>query len=180
MPLQPWEELGDRQLAKFKVFTVREATRRSPRNGRETGMFVVDTADWVNIVAITRDDLVILVNQWRQGSRAFSLEIPGGIVDPGEEPMAAAARELREETGYQAGEIRQIGEVNPNPALFSNRCSTFLASDCERVGEIQMDAGEDLEVITMPLDEVERRVQSGEIHNAVVMAGLYLHKTLKS
>lgn len=179
MPLQPWEELGERQLAKFKVFTVREATRRSPRNGRETGMFVIDTPDWVNIVAFTEDEQMILVNQWRQGSRAFSLEIPGGLVDPGEEAIAAASRELREETGYEPAEIRQIGDVNPNPALFTNRCSTFLATGCRQVGEIEMDAGEDLELITLPIAEVEARVRAGEIHNAVVMAGLYHHRILQ-
>ena len=93
MTLQPWPHIGDEALASYKVFDVRRATRRSPRTGAERGFFLLDTPDWVNIVALTERDELIMVRQYRHGTREFSLEIPGGLIDAGEcHPEQAAAR----------------------------------------------------------------------------------------
>lgn len=172
--LQPWDEISRRVLTHFKVFKVWEAVRRSPRTGRESGMFLLDTLDWANVVALTDADELLLVNQYRHGSGAFSLEIPGGVIDPGEEPMAAIVRELREETGHQAESVQEVAAINPNPALFTNRCHTFLATGCREVGPVQQDDGEDLEVIKLPRWELRERVLGGEVYNAVVLSALYL------
>ena len=114
-----------------------------------------------------------MVKQFRHGSRTVTLEIPGGMVDPGEDPATAAARELLEETGYRAAEVVPLGSVNPNPALFGNRVHTFLAPGCERVAEIQNEGAEETHVALVPRDGLRARVLAGEVDHALVLAGLY-------
>jgi 8-oxo-dGTP pyrophosphatase MutT (NUDIX family) len=177
MALQPWPELGRERLTRFKIFEVLRVRRRSPRTDEPHDFFVVDTWDWVNIVAFTEAGELVLVEQYRHGPGAFTLEIPGGAVHPGEDPALAAVRELREESGYASAQTPiLLGAVNPNPALFTNRCSTWLLRDCRRVGDVEPDPGEDLRVVTLPLDEVESRVRRGEIDHALVLDALYLFR----
>ena len=174
MPLQPWEEIGEERLAHFLAFDVMRADRRSPRTGKQHGMLVIRTLPWVQIVATTADDQMILVRQYRQGSRRFSLEIPGGVVSSGDaDPAETAARELREETGFEPGALRSLGDVSPNPALFANRLYTYVATGCRRVGDLIQDPGEDLEVVLVPVSEIDARVSRGEFDSAQVLAGLY-------
>jgi 8-oxo-dGTP pyrophosphatase MutT (NUDIX family) len=114
-----------------------------------------------------------MVRQYRHGSREITLEIPGGIVDPGETPAEAAARELLEETGYRAERVEAIGSVNPNPALFENRCHTFLASGAVRVAEIQNTQLEETSVELVPMVEIPDQLRRGRIDHALVVAALY-------
>lgn len=171
MTLRPWDELSSETLAHYKVFHVRKARRRSPRTGAEIGFFLIDTPDWVNVLPITEDGQVVLVRQFRHGPQRVTLEIPGGLIDAHEtDPAAAAARELREETGYAAARIEPLGVMNPNPSMMSNRCFAFLATGCRRVGELAMDPGEDIEVVTIPLAELDARIRAGDIEHAIVLA----------
>jgi ADP-ribose pyrophosphatase len=171
MTLRDWDELGEERLALYKVFDVVKARRRSPRTGLDIGFFLVRTPDWVNVVALTGRDELVLVRQYRHGTKRVSLEIPGGIIDPHErEPMQAAARELREETGYVAERIEPLGVMTPNPALFTNRCHTFLATGCRLAGQLQQDPGEDLEVVLVPKAELDELLRRGEIDHALVLA----------
>ncbi len=115
-----------------------------------------------------------MVKQYRHGSREITLEIPGGIAEPGDTPQGAAARELLEETGYQAENCVQIGEVNPNPALFSNRCFTFLARKVKKVADPKPDQAEDIEVILVPVSEIPELIPQGTIaHDTVVAASQF-------
>ena len=114
-----------------------------------------------------------MVRQFRHGARQLTLEIPGGIMDPGESPSEGAARELREETGYRAGRLVDLGSVNPNPALFGNRCFIQLALDCEREGAIQNSETEETVVELLPLAEMDRRLFDGGIDHALVVAALF-------
>jgi 8-oxo-dGTP pyrophosphatase MutT (NUDIX family) len=178
MPLDDWEHLSEEPLARYKVFDVHKARRRSPRTGADIGFFLVRTPDWVNIVATTEDDHLILVRQYRHGTRQLSLEIPGGLIDPHEtDPAQAALRELREETGYEAKDLRLLGSMTPNPAIFTNRCHAYLATGCRRVGDLEMDPGEDLELVLAPIREVDDLVRRGAIDHALALAALAMWRS---
>lgn len=135
---------------------------------------VLDAPSWVNVIALASGDRVLLVRQWRYGVGAATLEIPGGMVEAGEDPREAAGRELLEETGYRAGRIAYLGEVEPNPAFITNRCFTFVADELERLGEPEGDGEEELTVDSVPLAEIPQLVLSGAIRHALVIAAFYL------
>ena len=142
---------------------------------------VLESRDWVNVIALRQppgtssaDAEVLLVRQWRFGSEGETLEIPGGVVDPGEQPVDAARRELLEETGYACGRLQSLGAVEPNPALLDNLCHVFLATDLEHREEPSGDGEEEIEVLSMPLDEVLGSIAEGRIRHALVVAAFQL------
>jgi len=166
--IRPWPRLSTRTLFGSKVFELTVERLVSPRTKHEFDAVVLRSTDWVNVVALTDDQRVVMVRQYRFGSEQTTLEIPGGIVDPGEAPALAAQRELREETGYESARWTALGSIAPNPAIHRNRLHTFLAEGCVRVGDLQQDAGEDIEVELLPLSEIDALLASGAISHALV------------
>jgi len=175
-----WEVLEEEHLQHCKVFDVHRATMKSPITGEPHPFYRIESPDWVNVVALTPDDALVMVRQFRHGSRVVTLEIPGGLVDPGESAPEAAARELLEETGYRAGRLEDLGSLNPNPALFANRVHMQLALDCVRVGEIQNSSTEHTTVELLPLAALPDTLRRGEIDHALVVAALHAFELRRS
>ena len=138
--IQPWERIGSTPVADFRIFTVRSDRKVSPRTHQEHDFFVIDCVNWVNVVALTPDDQVVMVEQYRHGTNTVELEIPGGMIDADDaSPEAAGQRELREETGYAGQNARLIGRVFPNPAIMSNVCFTVLVENCRCAHALEWD-----------------------------------------
>jgi 8-oxo-dGTP pyrophosphatase MutT (NUDIX family) len=168
-----WEVIGRETLQDCRVFRVQRATVRSPHTASAHPFYTIDADHWVNVVATTAGGELVMVRQWRHGASKVTLEIPGGLVDPGEEPAVAAARELLEETGYAAPSVRLLGDVNPNPAIFGNRVHTYLAENCERVSEVQNGPLEETWVELVPEHALPARLRAGDIDHALVIAALH-------
>jgi 8-oxo-dGTP pyrophosphatase MutT (NUDIX family) len=172
--IQPWPKISSRPLGDFRVFSVRSVTKRSPRTGRDHEFFVIDSVNWVNVIALTPDRQMVLVGQYRQASDTVELEIPGGMIDPADNsPEAAGVRELREETGYTGEPPRVIGRVFPNPAIMTNTCFTVLVENCRISAATHFDPTEDLTTKLVPVDEVPGLVASGKIRHCLAIAALY-------
>ncbi len=171
--IKPWPCVRSQSVQSFRIFSIRRDTALSPRSGAEHDFYVIETQDWVNIIPLTVDRRVVMIKQYRHGSREVTLEIPGGLVVPGEPPKNAAARELLEETGYQAGDMAEIGVSNPNPAIFNNRCYTFVARNVARVGDPIPDHTEDIEVALIPLADIPQLIREGKIDHAIVISAFY-------
>ena len=119
------------QVADCRVFKVRRDYSTDPRDGKRHDFYVIEAPDLINVIPLTKDEEVVLIEQYRHGTEEVSLEIPGGMVDPGEGPRETAARELFEETGYEAAEVIFLGKTRPNPAIQDNWIHTFLARGVE-------------------------------------------------
>jgi ADP-ribose pyrophosphatase len=166
--IEKWRRTGARELHHYRVFQTREATLVHPHTGVAHPFFVIDSEDWVNVIAVTADGRVICVRQYRVGVDRVTLEIPGGVVDRGEHPRAAAARELAEETGWVSDRWTYLGWVEPNPAIQSNRTHTYLAEDCRPGGAQELDEREVIEVELLPVEAIPPRLADGTISHALV------------
>lgn len=176
--LSRWEALSHSTVAKTRIFTVRSTQFRHPVRKTERDFVVIDAPDWVNVIALTADRQIVLVRQFRYGTDAFSLEIPGGVMEQGEDPLVAGLRELREETGYASASARLLGSVSPNPAMQSNRCHFVFAEQAVIAGSMQWDQDEEIEMITLPVEEVFALARSGGITHALVLNALFLFEPI--
>jgi 8-oxo-dGTP pyrophosphatase MutT (NUDIX family) len=173
MKIEPWDEVAEGAPDKRRVFTVRSDVVRSRVTGREHTVDRLLAPDWVTVVAITAQNEMLFVRQWRFGARTFTLELPAGLQEPDEEPLAAGQRELLEETGYAGPAARVIGTVLPNPAFMNNKATTIYIPRVTRIAEPQLDPMEELELVTIPVEKVERMLkQGGELATAIGMVAL--------
>ena len=172
--MKPWTKLDARPLHRGRVFDLEEVRFRHPVEGDSRGFCVLSAPDWINIIPLTPEGRVVMVRQYRFGVEGFTLEIPGGMCDPGEAPAAAARREMLEESGYDSRSIAPLGWLHPNPAIQSNRCHTFLARDARKVAEPRPDTNEMFEVTDVALEDVPRLIASGAISHSLVVGAFYL------
>jgi 8-oxo-dGTP pyrophosphatase MutT (NUDIX family) len=167
-----WKKFGARTVASTRIFEVQRVEFQHPAQPVPRDFFVINAPDWVNVVALTTSHELVLVRQFRFGIDEFSLEIPGGMIDPGEDPVAAGLRELQEETGYAGGRARLLASVHPNPAMQNNRCHFVLVEGVQRTAALDWDENEEMEIITRPVDEVYAMAYAGQISHALVLDAL--------
>lgn len=167
-----WERLGAEVRLQTRIFDVLGVRFRHPGRDAAREFVVVQAPEWVNVVALTPDDRLVLVRQFRYGLEDFSLETPGGLVDAGEDPVVAGLRELREETGYAGVEARLLGTVHPNPAFQSNRCHFVLVENAMATHPLEWDSDEEIELVTKPVEEAFALARSGGITHSLVLNAL--------
>lgn len=169
-----WERTESEIVADCRVFRVRRDLNRNPRGRTVHDFYVLEAPDWVNIIPLTARQEVVMIEQYRHGVDAVTLEIPGGIVDPGETPGEAGLREMFEETGYQADEAFYLGRTHPNPAIQSNWVHTYLAPNAVHVGQPEAhDSTEHTLVKLVPLAEVPQLIAAGAITHSLVVVGFH-------
>lgn len=165
-----WETVESKPIADCRVFKVREDLMR---NGDKKGsFFVIENPDWVNVVALTKDYNVVLIEQFRHGIGEIITEIPGGMIDDGEEPETAARRELLEETGYTAEEFVFLGKSRPNPAIQDNWLYHYAAVNAEKTADVKFDEHESVVTKLCPVMMIPQLIKSGEITHSLALTAL--------
>lgn len=168
-----WKEGKSETLLKTVVCTINKHHNISS-DGTEGDYIIMDAPDWVIVIAV-HNEKFLMVKQWRHGEAALSIEFPGGVIDKGETPEAAALRELKEETGYKAGKLTKIGMVNPNPALFSNHVHFYLAEELEATGKQCLDKDEFINYMELSKEEVLEGMGTGQFPHAIMGMALSLY-----
>jgi ADP-ribose pyrophosphatase len=168
--IRAWEILNRKTLHDFKLMQIEAKEVRSPRTGNASDVLAIHMSAWVVVLAITTAKEVVMVRQYRHGTEKIHLELPGGLIDPGDpSPIAAAQRELLEETGYRSKNLRIIGECFPQPAILSNKCFICLATDAEYKQDQALDLGEDIDVTKIPIADIPSKIDSGKIDNGMTL-----------
>src|SRR5258708_6142978 len=168
-----WQRKSSKRIADCRVFTVREDLCVRESDNRAGTFFVIENSDWVNVIALTAKSEVVLIEQFRHGVEDTIIEIPGGMVDPGEVPLDAAKRELAEETGYMSAKWTFLGKSRPNPAIQNNEIFHFLAMDCMATKPVHFDEHESIVTKLVQLDEVRHMIGAGAISHSLVVAAFY-------
>jgi ADP-ribose pyrophosphatase len=175
--LKEWKQLGSKQVGDFRIFTIRSDEKVNPLTGKQCNFFVIQSVDWVNVIAVTPNDELVMVEQYRHGSNTVELEIPGGMMDPHEtDPVATGTRELREETGYEGTSSRALGWVFANPAILNNRSHFVVVEGCVHKHACEFDQSEDLVTRLVPWKDIPGLIAAGQIRHPLVIVALYRYE----
>ena len=175
--IKQWKTLSSKILLETSILRVEQKTALNPRNNHECELTTTHFPNWVNVIALTETNELVLVRQFRHGTEKVEIEIPGGCIDDTDtDPVEAGVRELLEETGYTGENARLIGKTSPNPAIQGNTCYAVLVENAKCVGDQNLDHGEDIEVFTASLDKIHQMVAEGEISHSLVVSALYFYE----
>ncbi len=169
---QTWEYLRSEEGEDLILFQSRFDIYTNLRNDQVVKAVVLEAPEWVNVVAVTPQKKVVIVQQYRFGTQNVTSEIPAGIVEAHETPGQAAVRELKEETGYTSGDWGSMGYVEPNPAFFNNKCHLWLAKDATRTQRPQLDAGENIHALEMSARELKKEIKEGRLRHSLALVAL--------
>jgi ADP-ribose pyrophosphatase len=171
-----WVSVGDgvhdQTLVETWLFRLRRERFQSRKSGKTHDFYVTHLANGVHAIALTSDQQLVMVRQFRAGSGRDSLETPGGLLDPGEDPCAAGARELLEETGYAGDPAELLGTIWPIPALLSMQISTVVIRNARLIDQPRLDPNEEVALELVPVRDIPVLIRSGRIDHGVCVAGL--------
>jgi ADP-ribose pyrophosphatase len=167
-----WEVLKDKKVFETPIFSLHEITLASGSVRVSHPFYILNAPEWINVIALTPGDQIVLVEQYRAGIDDTTLELPGGMVDEGETPLEAAKRELAEETGYESEEWELIGKTGSNPAILSNFTHLYVAKNCKLTGPQKTDGTEDIALHVIPMSQFLHLVRDGTVHHAIVLAAV--------
>ena len=177
--MKDWKQDRKTKLLQTKLFDIHEVEFSSQTSNRKGTFDVLETSDWVNVVALTTDQKVLMVQQFRFGIEEITLEFPAGKVDPGEKPEQTALRELREETGGISEKIFFSGKTQANPAFLNNYCYHFVVRDVKLEKAPDLDTNEELEMKYHSIEEIDFLIESGRIsHSLSICAWFYFKQHL--
>jgi 8-oxo-dGTP pyrophosphatase MutT (NUDIX family) len=177
-----WKIIKSSTMYDARIFKLRSVLKEDSI-GRRASFVSLDSPDWVTVIPelITQKNNeenskeFLVVRQYRHGTESMSMEFPAGLIDPGETPEEAAARELLEETGYRAAELTEIGKVSPNPAFMTNTTHTFLAKGLKKISKQDLDEHEMVDVYTISHKELSRQIGSDDYASAITVQAWYFY-----
>lgn len=177
--IEKWKTLSKKLIGNFRIFDLFQYEREHPKTHKTTNFYAMDSTNWVNIIPITSDNEIILVEQYRHGIDSTTLELPAGLMELNEDPKDAAMRECLEETGYEGeGDAIFLGRVKPNPAYLNNFCYHYLWLNCKKKYDQHLDENEDINVIKLPISKIKDMIESGEIDHSLVISALFFYKKI--
>ena len=168
-----WKTLSQKYVLQDRWIRVRADVGQMPSGQIIEPYYVLEYPNWANVTAITPEREIVLVRQYRHAYGEAILELPGGGVDAGEPEMEAVQRELLEETGYVGDKWEEIARTSPNPANHNNLSISFLCLNAKRVAEQQLDTGEEIEVVLMPVEEVKQLLNENKIVQSMHVTSLF-------
>lgn len=171
-----WPTLERVEVLRAHIFRYLKVKRQSPTTKKIGDFDIVQCLNWVNIIAITPENKIVLIKQYRHGSNHITTEIPGGAVHLGEDSLLAAKRELEEETGYTSTNWRSLGKMDVNPAFMTNSCEIFLAQDARKTHAQNLDPFEEIEVFLEDKEDIDLLIKKGEITHSLIIAAFYFYK----
>lgn len=173
--MKKWIKKNNNEIYHRRILSLAEVECFHPGKQISHTFISLSIPDWINIIAVTDDDKFIMVKQHRIGTDEITLESPGGIAEINESPEVTAIRELREETGYEAGEIHLLKKLSANPAIQNNYIYFFYARNCKKIHSQNLDQEEDIEVLTLTHDEIAEMIRNGGINHSIINTAFYLY-----
>jgi ADP-ribose pyrophosphatase len=174
--IKKWKRISSKIITENRIFTLKENSCLSPKDGNEYPFYLLQTLDWVNIIPITKENEVVMIKQFRHGNEEITLEIPGGMTDEEDKsPRVSAIRELVEETGYAGDEIIKLGECSPNPAIFNNKLHVYLAKNVVKKHNQNLEGTEDIEIVKKNINKIPDLIKSGKINHSLVIVAFYYY-----